>query len=256
MKRTNLVDNLQTRKSITAAGVIFVFITIFAIFTVFRPVVGMAQENSRISAESSSTDMGKALPIKIYANAVGSDRFFVLTLNSKGAGLSEEYSFDKNNIAQITDNNGKTIKLNRYIAGDGAVNYWFELDDGETSEFSLNCTSGVYVVTEHEINDYNYGTVLDENGKEITLSKSEIIDNIKSEKQAENANAKLTEMTVFFGSGNDFDSALKSSAERDKLSLEWKTPKSRKLQRAENLFCVQAFRALKNMLTAVSLQIL
>lgn len=229
MKRTNLVDNLQTRKSITAAGVIFVFITIFAIFTVFRPVVGMAQENSRISAESSSTDMGKALPIKIYANAVGSDRFFVLTLNSKGAGLSEEYSFDKNNIAQITDNNGKTIKLNRYIAGDGAVNYWFELDDGETSEFSLNCTSGVYVVTEHEINDYNYGTVLDENGKEITLSKSEIIDNIKSEKQAENANAKLTEMTVFFGSGNDFDSALKSSAERDKLSLEWKTPKSRKL---------------------------
>lgn len=231
MKKTILTNKnkLQMGKSITVVGVIFAFITIFAIFALFRPTVSVAQEGSEIVIENLSTKMGKTIPIKVKANAVGSDKCFVLTLSSVGAGLSDEYSFNEDNQTKITDESGKKITLNRYIAGDGAVNYWFELSNGESSEFSLNCTSGVYVVTEHEINDYNYGTVLDENGKEITLSKSEIIENIKLEKQAENKNSEKIEMKVFFGSGENFESAMKDSSEREDFLLEWNATKGKNL---------------------------
>lgn len=231
MKKTILTNKnkLQMGKSITAVGAIFVFITIFAIFASFKPTVSVAQEGSEIVIENLSTKMGKTIPIKVKANAVGSDKCFVLTLSSVGAGLSDEYSFNEDNQTKITDESGKKITLNRYIAGDGAVNYWFELSNGESSEFSLNCTSGVYVVTEHEINDYNYGTVLDENGKEITLSESEIIENIKLEKQAENKNSEKIEMKVFFGSGENFESAMKDSSEREDFLLEWNATKGKNL---------------------------
>lgn len=231
MKKTILTNKnkLQMGKSITVVGVIFAFITIFAIFASFKPTVSVAQEGSEIVIENLSTKMGKTIPIKVKANAVGSDKCFVLTLSSVGAGLSDEYSFNEDNQTKITDESGKKITLNRYIAGDGAVNYWFELSNGESSEFSLNCTSGVYVVTEHEINDYNYGTVLDENGKEITLSKSEIIENIKLEKQAENKNSEKIEMKVFFGSGENFESAMKDSADREDFLLEWNATKGKNL---------------------------
>lgn len=231
MKKTILTNKnkLQMGKSITVVGVIFAFITIFAIFASFKPTVSVAQEGSEIVIENLSTKMGKTIPIKVKANAVGSDKCFVLTLSSVGAGLSDEYSFNEDNQTKITDESGKKITLNRYIAGDGAVNYWFELSNEESSEFSLNCTSGVYVVTEHEINDYNYGTVLDENGKEITLSKSEIIENIKLEKQAENKNSEKIEMKVFFGSGENFESAMKDSADREDFLLEWNATKGKNL---------------------------
>lgn len=231
MKKTILTNKnkLQMGKSITVVGVIFAFITIFAIFASFKPTVSVAQEGSEIVIENLSTKMGKTIPIKVKANAVGSDKCFVLTLSSVGAGLSDEYSFNEDSQTKITDESGKKITLNRYIAGDGAVNYWFELSNGESSEFSLNCTSGVYVVTEHEINDYNYGTVLDENGKEITLSKSEIIENIKLEKQAENKNSEKIEMKVFFGSGENFESAMKDSSEREDFLLEWNATKGKNL---------------------------
>ncbi len=229
MKKTILTNKFQMGKSITTAGVIFAFITIFAIFASFKPTVSVAQEGSEIVIENLSTKMGKTIPIKVKANAVGSDKCFVLTLSSVGAGLSDEYSFNEDNQTKITDESGKKITLNRYIAGDGAVNYWFELSNGESSEFSLNCTSGVYVVTEHEINDYNYGTVIDENGKEITLSESEIIENIKLEKQAENKNSEKIEMKVFFGSGENFESAMKDSAEREDFLLEWNATKGKNL---------------------------
>lgn len=229
MKKTILTNKFQMGKSITTAGVIFAFITIFVIFASFKPTVSVAQEGSEIVIENLSTKMGKTIPIKVKANAVGSDKCFVLTLSSVGAGLSDEYSFNEDNQTKITDESGKKITLNRYIAGDGAVNYWFELSNGESSEFSLNCTSGVYVVTEHEINDYNYGTVLDENGKEITLSESEIIENIKLEKQAENKNSEKIEMKVFFGSGENFESAMKDSSEREDFLLEWNATKGKNL---------------------------
>lgn len=229
MKKTILTNKFQMGKSITVAGVIFVFITIFAIFALFRPNVSVAQEGSEIVIENLSTKMGKTIPIKVKANAVGSDKCFVLTLSSVGAGLSDEYSFNEDNQTKITDESGKKITLNKYVAGDGAVNYWFELSNGESSEFSLNCTSGVYVVTEHEINDYNYGTVLDENGKEVTLSESEIIENIKLEKQAENENSEKIEMKVFFGSGENFESAMKDSAEKEDFLLEWNATKGKNL---------------------------
>lgn len=226
MKKTILTNKFQMGKSITATGVIFIFITIFAFF---KPTVSVAQEGSEIVIENLSTKMGKTIPIKVKANAVGSDKCFVLTLSSVGAGLSDEYSFNEDNKAEITDNNGKKITFNRYVAGDGAVNYWFELSNGESSEFSLNCTSGIYVATEHDINDYEPKAFTDENGKEVTLSESEIIERVKSEKQAENENSEKFEMRVFFGSGENFESAMKDSSEREDFLLEWNATKGRNL---------------------------
>lgn len=241
MKKTILTKSFQLRKPITAASLIFIFITVFAIFASFKPTISVAQEGSEIVIENSSTKMGEIIPIKVKANAVGSDKCFVLTLSSVGAGLSEEYSFDENNKAEITDDSGKTITLNKYVAGDGAVNYWFELNSGESSEFSLNCTSGIYVATEHDINDYEPKTTLDENGNEITLSEDEIIEMIKSEKQAENENSEKLEMRVFFGSGENFESAMTDSSEREDFLLEWNVVKGKRLAMRSSFASVEKY---------------
>lgn len=229
MKERILTNSFRLKKSITYAGAIFIFITVFAIFVSLKPATSIAKESSEIIVENSQTKMGNIIPIKVKANAIGSDKCFVLTLSSVGAGLSDEYSFDENDKTEITDDNGKKITLNRYIADDGAVNYWFELEGEESSEFSLKCTSGIYVATKSDINDYEPKTTIDENGKEIALSESEIIERVKSEKQAQNANSEKIEMRVFFGSGENFDRAMKDSSEREDFLLEWNVAKGKML---------------------------
>lgn len=227
MKELNL-RNIKIKKSTACVSAICVFLTVFVIFAFFNSIVGKAQENSKISVENTDIYMTGTLPINVYAEAIGSKKCFVLTLSSVGAGLSEEYVFDENNMTKIIDKNGKSVTLNRNIGGDGAVNYWFNLDEGEIREFSLNCVSGTYVVTENEINEYQPEIMFDENNKETVLTKNEIIENIKLSKQAENSNAEKIKMTVFFGVGDSFKTAMENSADSETLSLCWNSPDSKK----------------------------
>lgn len=198
-----------------ALMVVLVFMLMFT-----NSAVGVAQTNPSLSAEYLTEQFGETIGVTVNAYGTKTQKYFTLTFNGKNAGLSEEYIFNDEQT-EITDNNGKKLLLNREIGGDGAVNYWFELAEGETTNFTLDCTSGVYIATVHDIEDFKSTIPQDETDEQGKLSDEEIIELIKSQKASENQDTDTATLRISAGGGADLNNAKGETVKNDVLELNW-----------------------------------
>ena len=199
-----------------ALTAVLVFMLMFT-----NSAVGVAQTNPSLSAECLTEQLGETLGVTVNAYGTNTQKCFTMTFNGKNAGLSEEYIFNDDEQTEITDNNGKKLLLNREIGGDEAVNYWFELSEGEITNFTLNCTSGVYVATVHDIEAFKSNMPQDENDEHGKISEEEIIELIKSQKTSENQDAETATLRISAGGGADLNNAKAETVKNDVLELNW-----------------------------------
>ena len=145
----------NNRKKIVIIASLFLTVLLFSLIILSSPARGKIQENPYIKSESKSGVLDEVLTIDVSAeNTNDKEQYFTLIFDGEGAGLTNDYRFTED-ITKIEDNSGKNITLHREISNDGAINYWFVLSRGETTDFTLKCTSGIFVTCSDDENTSN-----------------------------------------------------------------------------------------------------
>lgn len=119
------------------------------------PAISMAKAQPQIEAKQRVAAWGEALEIRITAEAPEGKEpsIFVLHTLSSGGGLSEQYTFDEQESCEIKTENGSTLVLNRDRQAEGEINYWFALEPGQTTAFSLDCESDRWIASDNKEED-------------------------------------------------------------------------------------------------------
>lgn len=180
-----------------------------------KPATTATKVNPELSVEYTDVSLGESIPLTVKATGGNSVNCFTLTFGGNGAGLSEEYIFE-NEQTVITDTNGVQIVLNREIGGDGAVNYWFNLANGQEIEFVLNCVSGVFVTTVFDEQEY-----LEQASADETVGETEVQDIKQADLDAKLANLTEATLDIVAGCGSDLALAKDNTASNEKLNLHW-----------------------------------
>lgn len=208
---------------IPATVILSVTVAVIVALIMMKPAITVTKDNPELSVEYTNVELGEILPLTVRACGDEYNSCFTLTFFGNGAGLSEEYIFE-NEKTELADNNGNTIILNREIGGDGAVNYYFNLEPGRQTEFELNCVSGVFVTSASDEEFSAQLTTLDENGEEILFSEEEIADIKRSELDAKTAALESATLDITPGCGADFEAAKLDTVNRETMNLQWSKP--------------------------------
>ncbi len=208
------------KRMIPATMLLSVIVAIIVSLMLMKPAITVTKENPEISVEFTNVDIGETIPLSVRATGTNTVSCFTLTLYGEGAGLTDEYFFEDEKT-EITDNNGKTIELNREIGGDGAVNYYFNLDNGETTEFVLKCVSGVFDLTVSDDDYYENLTYIDEDGNEISPSDEEIAEMKQAELDSKISELETATLNITPGAGADLEEAKLDTVNRDTMNLQW-----------------------------------
>lgn len=132
------------RAAATCLAAVAVFCTTYILIL---PAITMTKGYPSLSAEVFSAWSGDDLTVRVRAGTEegGNDKTYVLTLEGYNADLSGEYVFSEEGTCTITDTEGKEIVLHRAIRedGKGAVDYWFQLEEQELTEFTLDLSDEV-----------------------------------------------------------------------------------------------------------------
>ncbi|WP_195985201.1 SpaA isopeptide-forming pilin-related protein [Clostridium sp. D33t1_170424_F3] len=115
------------------------------------PAVSMAKTQPQIEAEQTVAVLGETMETHVTAEAPeGKEPFiFVLHTLSNGAGLSGQYEFDEQDACEIETEDGSVLILNRDRQAEGETNYWFALEPGQITAFTLACESGSGIEPNH-----------------------------------------------------------------------------------------------------------
>ena len=138
------------QRAVTCLAAVAVFGTTYALIL---PAITMTGDHPTLAAEQQVAWSGDELTVKVTAGAelFGGEKTFVLTSAGEEADLSSSYVFDEEGICVITDDEGNEIELHRSIQKESAdvlpeaadqkkpeeVYYWFTLDAGRKTEFTL-----------------------------------------------------------------------------------------------------------------------
>ena len=141
--RKHMVQTRWRAAAVCVAGAV-VFCTTYLLIL---PAITMTKGYPSLSAEVFSAWSGDDLSLRVKAGTEegGNTKIYVLTLEGYNADLSAEYVFNEEGTCTITDTEGKEIVLHRAIRedGKGAVDYWFSLEEGERTEFTLDLSDSV-----------------------------------------------------------------------------------------------------------------
>ena len=142
-----LGKHMQQKRWRAAAVFVAGAVVFCTTYLLVLPAVTMTKAYPTLSAETFSAWSGDDLTVRVRAGAEegGSTKIYVLTLEGYNADLSAEYVFNEEGICTVTDTEGKEIVLHRAIRedGKGAVDYWFSLEEGERTEFTLDLSDSV-----------------------------------------------------------------------------------------------------------------
>lgn len=228
-----LVKHSRFRKiMVPVTAVLSVIVAITVAFLLMKPATTITKINPDLSVEYTNVQLGQTAPLTVKATGAISAEVFTLTFSGDGAGLSEEYIFE-NDQTSVIDTNGNTIILNREIGGNGAVNYWFELKNGQETEFSLNCISGVFVTTVFDLEDYKSCIATDD---EATI-EAELEQMIKADHEEKLSSLESASLCIVGGCGKTLDDAKKDTANNEPLNLNWvcePSPKMMMMRAASN----------------------
>ena len=153
MEQKSLLDQMlqfiKTRRlhrrwqqTVTAMAAVVVFATTYLLIL---PAITMEHNTFELTAVSSKTSPGEAIITELYAEAANSseETCFVLNADGNNAGLdTSQLDFDENNIVTMQDDNGQEIALHREYSEDGIASYWFMLNGGQSTRFSLPWING------------------------------------------------------------------------------------------------------------------
>ena len=136
------------KKRWRAAAACFAAVVVFCTtYLLVLPAITMTKGYPSLSAEVFSAWSGDDLTVRVRAGTEegGNDKVYVLTLEGYNADLSRDYYFSEEGTCTITDTEGKEIVLHRAIRedGKGAVDYWFQLEEAELTEFTLDLSDEV-----------------------------------------------------------------------------------------------------------------
>ena len=139
--------HMEKRRWRAAAVIIAAAVAFCTTYLLVLPAVTMTKGYPSLSAEAFSAWSGDDLSLRVKAGTEegGNTKIYVLTLEGYNADLSAEYVFSEEGTCTITDTEGKEIVLHRAIRedGKGAVDYWFSLEEGERTEFTLDLSDSV-----------------------------------------------------------------------------------------------------------------
>lgn len=212
-----LVKHSRFRKiMVPVTAVLSVIVAITVAFLLMKPATTITKINPDLSVEYTNVQLGQTAPLTVKATGAISAEVFTLTFSGDGAGLSEEYIFE-NEQTSVIDTNGNTIILNREIGGNGAVNYWFELENGQQTEFSLNCISGVFVTTVFDLEDYKSRVATDD---EATI-KTEVEQMIKADNEEKLSSLESASLCIVGGCGETLDDAKLATVYNDTIEITW-----------------------------------
>ena len=203
---------------------IMIFVTLFlsalvaigVTMLMMKPATTKTKTNPEITAEVYETALGRIIPLTVKATGGNSATCFTLTFDGEGAGLTDKYSFIDEKIT-VTDTYENDIIINREIGEDGAVNYYFNLENGQQTEFELACTSGVYVTTDFEKQEYLSLTSTDDEA----IRKAEIEEMIKAENKAKAEEMTDASLNIVSGCGADLTSAKLNTVSSETINLTW-----------------------------------
>ena len=136
--------NKQWRTAVTCLAAVVVFGVTYALVL---PAITMTGRYPVLSAEALSAWTGDEMTVKVSAEADEADngKIVVLTLEGEGADLSASYAFDEEGVCVIKDEAEKEIELHRAVREDvkNTVDYWFTLEPGDQTVFTLNLADEV-----------------------------------------------------------------------------------------------------------------
>ena len=139
--------NRRWQKAVTCLAAVAVFGVTYALIL---PAITMTKEYPTLEAEKTVAWSGDDLSVKVKAESEAGTpgRTVVLTLEGEGADLSGSYVFNEEGICLITDDADQEIELHRSIREKDAKNasgkevnlidYWFTLEAGQATSFTLN----------------------------------------------------------------------------------------------------------------------
>ena len=138
-----LKKHKKKRRAYAALSLACVMIAASVYGALSLPAISMAKAQPQIEAVQTVATLGETLETHVTAEAPeGKEPFvFVLRTLSNGGGLSQEYEFDEQETCEIEAEDGSALVLNRDWQAEGEVNYWFVLEPGQTTAFTLMCES-------------------------------------------------------------------------------------------------------------------
>ena len=118
-------------------------------YALVLPAITMTGKYPVLSAETLTAWTGDEIAVKVSVEADTMDggRIVVLTLEGEGADLSASYAFNEEGVCVITDEEQKEIELHRAVreGTKNTVDYWFALEPGDQTVFTLNLADEVDV---------------------------------------------------------------------------------------------------------------
>lgn len=163
--QTILHDNIQLylqrrkkRKRIAVMVAVFAVLTVVAVYSAMMlPAMGKVGADFKITAQSNKAAFGTQMTLRVDAAADADSKeenvFFLLSAESTGGGLSNEYQFDADGTYVVQAENGTRVTLHREWSREGSANargYWFTLKPGESVSFALNCVSDTALYQDSE----------------------------------------------------------------------------------------------------------
>ena len=138
------------RRVATCMAAVVVFCTTYLLML---PAISMTKSAVSLSAEKLSAWSGDPLSVRVSAHTEEDEDRKIFVLVSKGAGaeLSGSYVFDEDGVCVITDEEGRKIELHRVFREkkktseeeDITADYWFSLEGGEQTAFTLQLSDEV-----------------------------------------------------------------------------------------------------------------
>lgn len=140
---TYLKKHKKKRYAYVALSLACVMIAASVYGALSLPAISMAKSQPQIEAEQTVATLGETMETRVTAEAPEGKESFVFVLHtvSNGAGLSEQYEFDEQETCEINTEDGSVLVLNRDQQAGGETNYWFALEPGQTTSFTLVCES-------------------------------------------------------------------------------------------------------------------
>lgn len=216
--------NKRWHRVLTCLAAAVVFGTTYALIL---PAITMTKVHPTLAAEQTLAWSGDGLAVKVTAEAEadGGMKTFVLIADGEGADLSKDYAFNEEGICIITDDAGNEIELHRSIrkedeltaakaaaakANSGKlpkVDYWFTLEAGSRTEFTLDLMD--------EVDESRFAETVEALKQNTEAEKATASDAGKSETAAETAtvsNASANAGNAQTASGATVSNAVKMTA--------------------------------------------
>ena len=130
-------------RAVTGMAAAVVFVTTYLLIL---PAITMENSTFEVTTALSEAELGESIDSEICAAADDGreETFFVLTADGDNAGLDEgQFAFDQDGVTIIEDEDGQFIELHREYTESGQANYWFVLEQGQSTRFSLSWMNGV-----------------------------------------------------------------------------------------------------------------